>query len=142
MIKVQTRYHELHPPPWVTTYWVFILKYFKNILNKLLCYGLHKTFAKNMSLSKKCKSLYKSFYCLKTLITMLLNVFGYFSFIKLISNFKSIYTNTLKITLCESNSIWSSLFFNKMLDTQNQTLVIIACMHINVIAPIMATENS
>jgi hypothetical protein len=29
-----------------------------------------------------------------------------------------------------------------MLDTQNQTLVIIACMHISVIAPTMATENS
>ncbi len=25
--KVQTKYHEPHPPPWVTAYWVFILEY-------------------------------------------------------------------------------------------------------------------
>jgi hypothetical protein len=28
------RYHEAHPPPWVTTYLVFILEYSWNILNK------------------------------------------------------------------------------------------------------------
>jgi hypothetical protein len=32
--KVQTWYHEPHPPLWVIVYWVFILKYFWNILNK------------------------------------------------------------------------------------------------------------
>jgi len=30
---VQTRYHEPHLPFWVIAYWVFILKYFWNILN-------------------------------------------------------------------------------------------------------------
>ncbi len=42
----------------------------------------------------------------------------------------------MKITLCKSNSIWSSLFFSKMLNTQNQTLISIACVRISVIAPI------
>jgi hypothetical protein len=94
-----------------------------------------------MSLSKNSSPCISSFIALKHWLQCFQNVFGYFSFIKLISNFYSIYINTLKITLCESNSIWSSLVFNKMLETQNQTLVIIACVHISVIAPIMATEN-
>jgi hypothetical protein len=41
----------------------------------------------------------------------------------------------LKITLCENNSIWSFLFFPKMLDTQNQTLVTTACVCVSVITP-------
>jgi len=40
-----------------------------------------------------------------------------------------IYINMWKIILCESNSISSSLFISKMLGTQNQTLVTIACVH-------------
>jgi hypothetical protein len=38
--RVQMRYHEPHPPLWVTIYWVFILKYFWNILNKSLLKNL------------------------------------------------------------------------------------------------------
>lgn len=42
----------------------------------------------------------------------------------------------MKITLCKRKSIWSSLFFFKMLDMQNQTLITIACVRISAIAPI------
>jgi hypothetical protein len=80
---------------------VFILEYSWNILNKdlkinlekyyifitLLRYGLHKKFAKNISFSKKLKSTYKSFYCLKTLVIMFQSAFECLSFIRLISNF-------------------------------------------------------
>jgi hypothetical protein len=50
--KVQRGYHEPNPSPWVIVYWVFILGYFLK----------HQKFALNMSLSKKFKSIYKSFY--------------------------------------------------------------------------------
>ncbi len=46
--------------------------------------------------------------------------------------------NTLKIPLCESNSIWSFLFFSKMLDTKNQTVVTTICVCVSMIAPICA----
>jgi hypothetical protein len=35
-----------------------------------------------------------------------------------------------EIILCESNSILSFLFISKMLGTQNQTLVTIACVDV------------
>jgi len=140
---VQTGHHGTTPTLLGDRLLVFILEYSWNILNKflkinlekseifitLLCYGLHKKIAKNMSFTKKLKSIYKSFYCLKTLVIIFQSAFGYLSFIRLIS-----YTNTLKITLCKSNSIWSFLFLKKMLNTQNQALVTIACVHISVIA--------
>jgi hypothetical protein len=85
----------------------------------LLCYGLHQKFVKNMSLSKKFKSIYNSFYYFKKLVTMFSKCFWVFSFILSISKFWNIYTNTLKITLCENNSIWIFYFFSKMLHTQN-----------------------
>jgi len=44
--------------------------------------------------------------------------------------------NALKLTLCESNSIWSSLFFSKMLNIENQTMVTITYVRVSVIAPI------
>jgi len=47
--------------------------------------------------------------------------------------FKTIFKKTLKLTLCESNFIWIFLLFFKMLDTQNQTLITTACVHISVI---------
>ncbi len=47
----------------------------------------------------------------------------------------------MKITLCEKNSIWNFQFFFKMLNTQNQTLVTIAYVHISVITPIRMVLN-
>jgi hypothetical protein len=40
---LQMGYHEPHLPPWVIVYWVFILKYFWNILNKSLQENLFKS---------------------------------------------------------------------------------------------------
>jgi len=40
---VQTRSHELDLPPWVTIYWVFILKYSWNLLNTNLFKNLEKS---------------------------------------------------------------------------------------------------
>jgi len=51
-------------------------KIFK-IFITLLCYTLHKNFAKNMFV-KKFKFIYKSFYYLKTLITMFSKSFWVF----------------------------------------------------------------
>jgi len=58
-------------------FFIILLKIFK-IFITLLCYGLHSKFAKNMSLSKKFKSIYKSFHCLNTLIIMLSKYFWVF----------------------------------------------------------------
>jgi hypothetical protein len=90
MMWVQTWYHKPNPPFGVIAYWasisrIFLKSFEQKSLKKswkifkifitLLRYGLHKTFAKNMSFSKKFKSIYKSFYCLKALVTMLLGIF-------------------------------------------------------------------
>ncbi len=89
---MQTGYCELDPPPWVTAYWVFILQYSWNLLNKSLFKNLLK-FLKFSSpyyvifyiktllkicLSKKFKFIYKSFYYLKALITMFSKSFWVF----------------------------------------------------------------
>jgi len=88
-LRVKIQYHEPDLPLWVTTYWVFILRYFWNFLKTffknikishhitILWFTLKKI-AKNMSLSKKFKSIYKSFYCLKTLVTMFSKCFWVF----------------------------------------------------------------
>jgi hypothetical protein len=41
--RVQMGYNEPHPPSWVTTYWVFILEYYWNIMNKSLAKNLEKS---------------------------------------------------------------------------------------------------
>jgi hypothetical protein len=42
-LRVQMGYHEPNLPPWVTAYWVFILKYSHNLLNKSLLKNLEKS---------------------------------------------------------------------------------------------------
>ncbi len=80
---MQTGYHEPYPPPQgdclSDVYSRIFFKYFEHkslkksskvfeIFITLLCYGFHKKIARNMSLLKKFKSIYKSFYCLKALV--------------------------------------------------------------------------
>jgi len=59
---VQTGHHEPHLPPWVTAYWVFIPKYFWNILDK----SFLKNHFKNLKLS--------SDYCVMVYIKKLLKI--------------------------------------------------------------------
>jgi hypothetical protein len=42
-LRVQMGYHELDSPPWVITYWVFILGYSQIFLNKRLLKNLEKS---------------------------------------------------------------------------------------------------
>ncbi len=56
----------------------FLIKKILKFFCTLLCYYLHGKFAKNMSFSKKFKSVCKPFYCLKTLVTMLTKCFWVF----------------------------------------------------------------
>jgi hypothetical protein len=121
---------EFFEQKYVRKYWIkkksshyYVMVYIKNFLKICHC--------------KKNQMHLQSFYCFKTLVTIFWNVFGFFSFIRLILNFYNIYTNTLKITLCENNSISNFLFFYKMLNTQNQTVVTITCVHDNVTTPIL-----
>ncbi len=71
---------------------------------------------------KKIKSICKSFYYLKTFLQCFQNVFGYFSFMKLISKFQDIYPDTSKITSCKNNSIWISSLFKKNVKYKNPNI--------------------
>jgi hypothetical protein len=145
---VQTGYCELDPPPWVTAYWVFILQYSWNLLNKSLFKNLLK-FLKFSSpyyvifyiktllkicLSKKFKFIYKSFYYLKALITMFSKSFWVF-FIHYI-DFKLL---EYIYQYIENNIMWKKIPFKVFYFLKNvwynQMLVIIAYVHINVTAP-------
>jgi len=41
--SVKMGYNEPHPPPWVIAYWVFILEYYWNILNKFFPKNIEKS---------------------------------------------------------------------------------------------------
>jgi hypothetical protein len=134
---VQTGYHDLDLPPWVTTYWMFTQRYFKNLLNNFFFKKIEKSWKcsshyyvmvyikKLLKIChcQKASSPFTSPFIKKTLVTMFSKCFWVF-FIHYI-NFrllKYIYQ------YIENNIIWKKLhlefcFFSKMLYTQNQALV-------------------
>jgi hypothetical protein len=60
-------HHELDSPPWVITYWVFILGYFQSLLNKLLLRDLEKYFkiSSHYYVMVYIKNILKIYHCQK-----------------------------------------------------------------------------
>ncbi len=117
--RVQTRYHEPHSPSWVTAYWVFILEYSWNILNKFFYkFSSHyyiMVYIKNLleiCHVKKIQAHLQVHLLLKNIgYTVLKMLLGIFHSLDWFQTFRIYIPIHLKMTLCESNFIWSSLFF-------------------------------
>jgi hypothetical protein len=63
--KVQRGYHEPNMPPWVIAYWVFILGYFKNILNNFFKILILKKKSSHYYVMVHIKNLLKICHCQK-----------------------------------------------------------------------------